>query len=85
MSRLKNLENREGDEVTDIVVDVDGKVGQKIEEIKNNKTNKSTMQYLVQFIGQSEEDATWMTKTELVNAKERMKEYENSFKKTKTS
>lgn len=66
MSRTNEFEDIEGEEVIDMIVDVGGTVNQSMNAVKINRGNKCNRQYQVEFIIRSEEDATWMTQTELV-------------------
>lgn len=54
----------------DVIIEADGNIEQEIDAITKPGSTFQRRQYLVRFVCQTDEEAIWVTKEELRNAKE---------------
>lgn len=64
-----------------MVIDAEGTVEKEIECILEHKGTKKPREYKVKFIGQQDAEAQWMTKEDLSNARELIREYESGLRR----
>lgn len=83
-SRLKPYVQDEAEvgQKIDVIVDTRGNVEQVIERILGRRGVRRNREFLVKFVGDTEKEAVWMTKSDLKNAREIVQAYEKSIKGT---
>ena len=65
-----------------VVIDADGTVKQEVYAILDKKREQRRIYYLVQFMDEPVSEAVWMTRAELKNCKDLVREYETSTRKS---
>lgn len=80
VSRLKEVKGDVEKGTMDVIIDADGTVEQEIECILDHKGSKKHRKYHVKFIGETEQEAVWMTRAQLENAKQLVAEYERDIR-----
>lgn len=82
LSRWKLFHRRKGDEGSiPVVIDTEGNVEQEFIAILDKKKENRSVFYLVQFEGDSVEDAVWMKATHLDKCKEFIKKFKTYLQK----
>ena len=84
VSLLERYVRREG-EATPEPVDIDGEEQWEVDRITSSKETEDGTLFLVRWKGYPESESTWQTRADLVNAQEKLQEYENRMRRDDNS
>lgn len=85
VSKFKPATKPSDSENVSVTIDKSGKIEEAVYAILDKKRRNRKLYFLVQFVGDNEEEAIWMQKSELGNCKELLQLYNKNNRITKIS